>query len=84
MRMGLGMVVCLAPLQALIGDMHGLNTAEHQPTFVRHLRALADDELRPDDAVRSYHDELSKLGIQPHRSLESDVISLSPDTKRYS
>lgn len=31
LRMGLGMVAVLAPLQLLIGDLHGLNTAEHQP-----------------------------------------------------
>jgi len=30
-RMGLGMVACLAPLQLVIGDLHGLNTREHQP-----------------------------------------------------
>jgi len=34
LRMGLGMVAVLAPLQLLIGDMHGLNTAEHQPVKV--------------------------------------------------
>ncbi|TFW00425.1 cytochrome ubiquinol oxidase subunit I [Oxalobacteraceae bacterium OM1] len=31
MHMGLGMLAILAPLQILLGDMHGLNTAEHQP-----------------------------------------------------
>jgi cytochrome d ubiquinol oxidase subunit I len=30
-RMGLGMVAVLAPLQLVIGDLHGLNTKEHQP-----------------------------------------------------
>lgn len=34
MRMGLGMVAILAPLQLLIGDQHGLNTLHHQPTKV--------------------------------------------------
>ena len=33
-RMGLGMVAVLAPLQLVIGDLHGLNTAEHQPVKV--------------------------------------------------
>jgi cytochrome d ubiquinol oxidase subunit I len=42
MRMGLGMVVCLAPLQAVIGDMHGLNTAEHQPAKVAAIEAHWD------------------------------------------
>src|SRR5882757_780075 len=31
MRMGIGMLALLAPLQILIGDQHGLNTLEHQP-----------------------------------------------------
>ena len=31
MRMGLGMVAILAPLQVFIGDQHGLNTAKYQP-----------------------------------------------------
>ena len=42
MRMGLGMVACLAPLQAVIGDMHGLNTAEHQPAKVAAIEAHWD------------------------------------------
>jgi len=33
-RMGLGMVALLAPLQLVIGDFHGLNTAHHQPAKV--------------------------------------------------
>jgi cytochrome d ubiquinol oxidase subunit I len=33
-RMGLGMVAILAPLQLVIGDLHGLNTAEYQPVKV--------------------------------------------------
>jgi len=42
MRMGLGMVAVLAPLQAVIGDMHGLNTAEHQPAKVAAIEAHWD------------------------------------------
>jgi cytochrome d ubiquinol oxidase subunit I len=41
-RMGLGMVAILAPLQAFIGDMHGLNTAEHQPAKVAAMEAHWD------------------------------------------
>jgi cytochrome d ubiquinol oxidase subunit I len=33
-RMGLGMVAVLAPLQLVIGDLHGLNTATHQPAKI--------------------------------------------------
>ena len=38
-RMGLGMVAILAPLQLVIGDAHGLNTAEHQPVKVAAMEA---------------------------------------------
>ncbi|MGH1418469.1 MAG: cytochrome ubiquinol oxidase subunit I [Hyphomicrobiaceae bacterium] len=42
MRMGLGMVIFLAPLQAFIGDMHGLNTLEHQPAKIAAMEAHWD------------------------------------------
>ncbi len=41
-RMGLGMVALLAPLQMIIGDMHGLNTAEHQPVKIAAMEAHWD------------------------------------------
>jgi len=50
-----------------------INQSEHQLTFVKFLRALADDELEPDDAVRAYHNELDHLGIAPHRPLDDDL-----------
>lgn len=41
-RMGLGMVALLAPLQLLVGDMHGLNTLKHQPVKVAAIEAHWD------------------------------------------
>jgi cytochrome d ubiquinol oxidase subunit I len=41
-RMGLGMVAIMAPLQLLIGDLHGLNTAEHQPAKLAAMEAHWD------------------------------------------
>lgn len=38
-RMGLGMVAVLAPLQLFIGDAHGLNTAQHQPVKLAAIEA---------------------------------------------
>ena len=37
--MALSLIVWLAPLQLVIGDMHGLNTLEHQPAKVAALEA---------------------------------------------
>lgn len=50
MRMGLGMVAILAPLQLLIGDQHGLNTLEHQPVKVAAMEAHWDGD-KPGDLV---------------------------------
>jgi cytochrome d ubiquinol oxidase subunit I len=49
-RMGVGMLAVLAPLQLLIGDMHGLNTAEHQPVKVAAMEAHWDGS-KPADLV---------------------------------
>jgi hypothetical protein len=56
---------------ALYGRM--INHAEHQLTFIEHLRALADGHLQPAEAVRSYHAALTRLGIRPYRKLEDDL-----------
>ncbi len=50
-----------------------INNAEHQLTFIRYLRAVADDELGPEEAVKAYHGSLQTLGIRPHRSLADDL-----------
>ena len=50
-----------------------INNAEDQLTFVKFLRAVADDEIGPEEAVRAYHGELQKMNIRPHRSLEEDL-----------
>jgi cytochrome d ubiquinol oxidase subunit I len=43
MRMGLGMVAILAPLQLVLGDLHGLNTLHHQPAKVAAIEAHWED-----------------------------------------
>jgi hypothetical protein len=50
-----------------------INNAEHQLSFIRHLRAVADDEIGAAEAVRAYHGDLRKLGIRPQRVLEEDL-----------
>jgi cytochrome d ubiquinol oxidase subunit I len=42
MRMGLGMIIVLAPLQLVIGDFHGLNTAHYQPAKLAAIEAHWD------------------------------------------
>ncbi len=57
-----------------------INTAEHQLSFIKHLRALADGHIEPAEAVRSYHSELAKLKIAPHRALADDLKPSLPSS----
>jgi len=50
-----------------------INNAENQLQFVHYLRAIADDQIKPQEAVRAYHGDLQRKKIQPHRSLEDDL-----------
>jgi hypothetical protein len=56
---------------ALYGRM--INNAEHQLSFIEHLRALADGQTEPAEAVHSYHAALARQKIRPYRSLEDDL-----------
>ena len=81
MRMGLGMVAILAPLQLVIGDAHGLNTAEHQPAKVAAMEAHWDGSKPaalvlfawPDAKAETNHFEISI----PH--LASFIITHDPN-----
>jgi len=61
---------------ALYGRM--INNAQDQRSFIKHLRALADGQITPDEAVRSYHADLERMGLRPLRSLENDLHSTIP------
>jgi hypothetical protein len=50
-----------------------IKDAEHPLSFVALLRRVADGELEPEEAVRSYHGELQKLNIAPRRALKDDL-----------
>ncbi len=52
-----------------------INNSEHQLTFVKYLRAIADGEIAPAEAVRAYHGDLQRLDIRPVRSLADDMQS---------
>ncbi|HUF22304.1 MAG TPA: cytochrome ubiquinol oxidase subunit I [Burkholderiales bacterium] len=43
-RVGVVMAAALIPLQILVGDLHGLNTLEHQPAKVAAMEALWETE----------------------------------------
>src|SRR5205814_1691263 len=54
-----------------------INTCEHQLTFVKYLRGIADAQLKSADAVKSYHADLEKLKIKPSRALKEDLAATS-------
>ena len=56
-RMGVGMLAVLAPLQLVIGDLHGLNTAEHQPAKVAAMEAHWDGSEPADLVLFAWPDE---------------------------
>jgi cytochrome d ubiquinol oxidase subunit I len=49
-RMGLGMLAVLAPLQLLVGDLHGLNTLKHQPVKIAAMEGHWDG-TKPADLI---------------------------------
>jgi cytochrome bd ubiquinol oxidase subunit I len=42
--MGLGLLLVLAPVQALVGDQHGLNTLKHQPAKIAAIEGIWETE----------------------------------------
>ena len=51
-----------------------INMAEHQPAFMTWMRAVADGNATPRDALRGYHADLEKYGLSPDRSIDDDLV----------
>lgn len=62
-RMGLGMVALLAPLQLLVGDLHGLNTLEHQPAKIAAIEAHWDGSKPAPFVIFAWPDEEQERNI---------------------
>lgn len=56
-RMAIGLLVVLAPLQLIIGDLHGLNTLKHQPIKVAAMEAHWDGSKPGDFHIFAWPDE---------------------------
>lgn len=56
-RMALGLLAVLAPLQLLIGDLHGLNTLKHQPVKIAAMEAHWEDNTPADFHIFAWPDE---------------------------
>src|SRR5215207_5899442 len=57
-----------------------INNSEDQLSFVRYLHAIANGQIKSDEAVRAYHGDLQKLGIEPYRALKQDMELTSTAT----
>jgi cytochrome d ubiquinol oxidase subunit I len=80
-RMGVGMLAVLAPLQLVLGDLHGLNTAEHQPAKVAAMEAHWDGSKPADLILFAWPDREAErnhfaIGIPKGASL---IITHDPD-----
>jgi cytochrome bd ubiquinol oxidase subunit I len=94
LRVALTLAAVAAPLQIVAGDMHGLNTLEHQPQKIAAMEGIWETEkgaaLRlfawPDEKTRSNHFEIAvpKLGslILTH-SADGEVKGLNEFKGRH-
>ena len=56
-----------------------IKVTEHPPAFVALMREIADGNLDAKEAVKAYHGELQKAHIEPFRSLEDDMVLVTPE-----
>ena len=71
MRTGAVMAALLAPLQVWIGDLHGLNTLEHQPAKIAAMEGVWETERHapltlfgfPDEEARTTHMAIKVPGL---------------------
>src|SRR3954470_18471110 len=61
LRMAVGLLVVLAPLQILIGDQHGLNTLKHQPIKIAAMEAHWDGSKPGDLVLFAWPDEKAEV-----------------------
>jgi cytochrome bd ubiquinol oxidase subunit I len=87
-RMAIGLLAILAPLQVVIGDQHGLNTLKHQPTKIAAMEAHWDGSKPGDFHIFAWPDEkaeTNRFAISiPHGSslvLTHDWNGLFPGLK---
>ena len=60
-RMAIGLMAVLAPLQLFIGDQHGLNTLKHQPIKVAAMEAHWDGSKPGDFHIFAWPDEKAEM-----------------------
>lgn len=62
-RMAIGMIAVLAPLQLFIGDQHGLNTLKHQPVKIAAMEGHWDGSKPGDFHIFAWPDEKNERNL---------------------
>ena len=60
LRTGVGLAALLAPLQLLLGDLHGMNTLEHQPAKIAAIEAVWDTQAGAPFTILGWPDESAR------------------------
>jgi cytochrome d ubiquinol oxidase subunit I len=63
LRMAVGLLAVLAPLQLLLGDQHGLNTLAHQPIKIAAMEAHWDGAQPGEFVVFAWPDEAAETNL---------------------
>jgi cytochrome d ubiquinol oxidase subunit I len=89
LRMGIGLAAVLAPLQLVLGDLHGLNTLKYQPTKIAAMEAHWDGSQPGDFHIFAWPDtaaETNRFAISIPRGssliLTHDWNGLFPGLKQ--
>jgi len=89
-KMGLGLMAILVPLQIFVGDLHGLNTLEHQPAKIAAIEANWDTQARMPLLLFAWPDETAErnqieIGVPALGSLilGHDVNAVIPGLKDW-
>ena len=67
-RMALGMIAVLAPVQLFFGDLHGLNTLKYQPAKFAAIEARWHDEQPGEFHMFAIPDERNEINRLRSRS----------------
>ena len=88
LKAGLVVAAILAPVQALVGDFHGLNTFEHQPAKISAMEGVWETERGaplllfaiPDEEQRTNHFEIGLPGMASlilTHEMDGEIIGLN-------
>ena len=58
-----------------------VNLSEDQNTMIKTMRKVIDENLNSKEAVKLYHDGLSKINIKPDREFSKDMELTDPALK---